>query len=432
MVRLKMSNKISFQSDNEDDKFDISDSDDFYSDKEKALLKKALKQRNGYEDSEEEIFEIHSSSDENNEESEENADSDIEKVDDNIPDDRAWGKRKKSYYSTDYVDADLNAFNAKDVDAAQFEEDEARKIQQRLLDQFDEDDFSLDVYKSKSKKNVEENQVETKIKKDLSKFLDSEKRDLILKESPELLGLIEDFKAKTKEISETLGPLLDILRKNNSNDNLLQYITLKYNVLMRYLTYVNFYVLLKSERVNVKYHPAIKQIIKYRELYNQLESINTEALKKKIHKILTSKKMITKKPVKKQKSITTEIKPKTPIKKELSKQVHFDVEDNLNKNETDSEDEGVEDLNAQNGDMEVDSIAENGKRAITYEIAKNKGLTPHRKKEQRNPRVKHRNKYRQAKIRRKGAVREVRKELSRYGGEISGIKSNVTKSIKIK
>lgn len=29
---------------------------------------------------------------------------------------------------------------------------------------------------------------------------------------------------------------------------------------------------------------------------------------------------------------------------------------------------------------------------------------PHRKKEQRNPRVKHRNKYRKAKIRRKGAV----------------------------
>lgn len=49
-------------------------------------------------------------------------------------------------------------------------------------------------------------------------------------------------------------------------------------------------------------------------------------------------------------------------------------------------------------------ISEGGKRAITYQIAKNKGLTPHRKKEQRNPRVKHRNKFRKAKIRRKGAV----------------------------
>lgn len=48
---------------------------------------------------------------------------------------------------------------------------------------------------------------------------------------------------------------------------------------------------------------------------------------------------------------------------------------------------------------------EEEKRGITYQIAKNKGLTPHRKKEQRNPRVKHRSKFRKAKIRRKGQVR---------------------------
>lgn len=51
-------------------------------------------------------------------------------------------------------------------------------------------------------------------------------------------------------------------------------------------------------------------------------------------------------------------------------------------------------------------FSESAKRAITYEMAKNKGLTPHRKKEQRNPRVKHRMKYRKAVIRRKGAVRK--------------------------
>lgn len=47
---------------------------------------------------------------------------------------------------------------------------------------------------------------------------------------------------------------------------------------------------------------------------------------------------------------------------------------------------------------------EDGRRAITYQIAKNKGLTPHRKKEQRNPRVKHRKKFEKARIRRKGQV----------------------------
>lgn len=49
-------------------------------------------------------------------------------------------------------------------------------------------------------------------------------------------------------------------------------------------------------------------------------------------------------------------------------------------------------------------VDETEKRKITYEIAKNKGLTPKRKKENRNPRVKHRNKFHKANIRRKGQV----------------------------
>jgi len=44
------------------------------------------------------------------------------------------------------------------------------------------------------------------------------------------------------------------------------------------------------------------------------------------------------------------------------------------------------------------------KRAITYQISRNKGLTPKRKKEQRNPRVKHRKKFRKAIIRRRSQV----------------------------
>lgn len=47
-------------------------------------------------------------------------------------------------------------------------------------------------------------------------------------------------------------------------------------------------------------------------------------------------------------------------------------------------------------------------------MAKNKGLTPKRKKIDRNPRVKHREKFRRAKIRRKGQVRgELTKSMQR-------------------
>jgi len=98
-----------------------------------------------------------------------------------------------------------------------------------------------------------------------------------------------------------------------------------------------------------------------------------------------------------------------------------DSEDNV---ESEHEDE------VDNIDMALEE--DSGKRGITYQIAKNKGLTPYRAKERRNPRVKYRMKYRKAKIRRKGQVREARTEISKYDGEFSGIKATTVRSIKLK
>jgi U3 small nucleolar RNA-associated protein 3 len=78
-------------------------------------------------------------------------------------------------------------------------------------------------------------------------------------------------------------------------------------------------------------------------------------------------------------------------------------------------------------DYEID-----GERAISRAILKNRGLVAHKAKINRNPRVKKREQYRKAQIRRKGAVREVRKdEGHRYGGEGTGIKSGISRSRKL-
>jgi hypothetical protein len=79
-----------------------------------------------------------------------------------------------------------------------------------------------------------------------------------------------------------------------------------------------------------------------------------------------------------------------------------------------------------------ESIAEGQKRAVTYEIVANKGLMPHRKKANRNPRVKKREMYAKALVARKGQVREVVKGAAgAYGGELTGIKANVARSRKL-
>eukprot|EP00814_Leptocylindrus_danicus_P016495 CAMPEP_0116049060 /NCGR_PEP_ID=MMETSP0321-20121206/29956_1 /TAXON_ID=163516 /ORGANISM="Leptocylindrus danicus var. danicus, Strain B650" /LENGTH=675 /DNA_ID=CAMNT_0003531447 /DNA_START=30 /DNA_END=2054 /DNA_ORIENTATION=+ len=73
-----------------------------------------------------------------------------------------------------------------------------------------------------------------------------------------------------------------------------------------------------------------------------------------------------------------------------------------------------------------------GERALSKKIMKNRGLVPHKPKINRNPRVKKREQYRKALIRRKGAVREVRTgETANYGGEETGIKSGISRSRKL-
>jgi U3 small nucleolar RNA-associated protein 3 len=83
--------------------------------------------------------------------------------------------------------------------------------------------------------------------------------------------------------------------------------------------------------------------------------------------------------------------------------------------------------------VETEQVGADGKRQITYQIQKNKGLTPHRKKEVRNPRVKKRMKFeeKQKKLRSVKAVYKGGEGPGGYQGELSGIKTGLVKSIKL-
>ena len=81
----------------------------------------------------------------------------------------------------------------------------------------------------------------------------------------------------------------------------------------------------------------------------------------------------------------------------------------------------------------IEAVGDNGKRAINFQILKNKGLTPKRKKDNRNARVKKRKKYEQAKKKLK-SVRAVYSggQSGAYEGEKTGIKKNLIRSVKFK
>ncbi|XP_022918487.2 something about silencing protein 10 [Onthophagus taurus] len=413
-----------------DEEYQTSDSDDDYAENEKILLNKVRNRKRDSSDSENEVYGVGTDSDNSS-----IALSDVEGQDDDnyLPDVRAWGKDKKSYYWADYVDQDYGGFQGKDAVLAEVEEEEARNLQKQLVQQLDEGDFSLDLFAKKSEGEAKD-KIEEVIKTDISKLSQRQKLQLLKKESPEFFELIDDFKNKMEIITSYLGPVIKLKKECKiKSSNAVEFITTYYNLILNYFSNISMYLLLKSTKTPLQHHPIVKRLFQYRQYLSQMESVFEEVVKDQIKALLemdfNEKEKVEKKPktlkllanLKNKKSILKEDILNEECDENIKKSVKFVDESDSNENNSDQDEEKEE---------HEEILGE--KRAITYQMAKNKGLTPLRRKEQRNPRVKHRNKFRKAKIRRKGAVREVRRETTRYGGEMSGIKASVTKSVKLK
>ncbi|CAH0561188.1 unnamed protein product [Brassicogethes aeneus] len=416
----------------DDEEYNPSDSEDDYTEKEKGLLKKVRNRKRKDSESEDEVLGV--GADDSDEDQSDIALSDVEgQEDDDLPNERAWGKDRRKYYSTDYVDADYGGFDGKDAHLAELEEEEAKNLQKQLAEQLDDDDFSLDIFTKKS--DEDKKKIEEVVKTDISKLSKRQKLQILEKESPEFFGLIEDFEEKILIAKELLNPVIQKYKKGQiPNCGAIDFVQTHYELILNYATNIYMYLLLKSSRVNVENHPVAKRLYQYRQLLTQLESTFEEIIKPQIEVLLLEEEeqKTMKSNQKKTLQILNKINKRTAPKPNKKKSVNFADEQPSKKQKLEKENE--EEETEQNEEMEVEENQENEleRRKITYQMEKNKGLTPHRKKELRNPRVKHRQKFRKAVIRRKGAVREPRKELSRYGGEISGIKATVSKSIKIK
>ncbi|KOC68829.1 Something about silencing protein 10 [Habropoda laboriosa] len=432
----------------------LTDSEEEYSENERELLKKVRNRQSSESyDSDYEVYGVDEENEEDQEDMEDRVqtdsmESDIEGLqeDFDLPNEKAWGKKKKAYYSTDYVDPDYATISQKDLAEAEMEEEEARNIQKRLAEQLDDVDFELDFLQSK-KSNDQKVYEDTEqfIKTDLSRLSKRQKQAMMQNESPEFAALVNDFKDRMIEARDSLAPFLKLVKAGLlPNCPAASFIRTKYHLLLNYCINISFYLMLKAKRLPVSSHPVIKRLAQYRQLLNQLESgqgsiieeiqgiLKVEKQGKPLYNIYDGVKVnINKQKTGHLKEETNYLKKSTS---EITNAYSLDSEFEAEDSKFIDEEKGLknEDDEIKNTDLTNSVIENEGKRAITYQIAKNKGLTPYRKKEQRNPRVKHRNKYRKAKIRRKGAVREVRKEVSRYAGEISGIKASVKKSIKLK
>ena len=352
----------------------------------------------------------------------------------------SWGQRKKLYYDTDYGSKSRGRQTQQEVEEEEREEEEeAQLIQRRLAQALQEDDFGVSWVEAFAKPAPQVNEAETLVVKDLAKVSVKEKLKMLRKESPELLELIDDLKVKLTEMKDELEPLLQLVeQKIIPPGKGSQYLRTKYNLYLNYCSNISFYLILKARRVPAHGHPVIERLVTYRNLINKL-SVVDQKLSSEIRHLLTLKGGAGKKELN-LKAKSMKAKPKSVSETsaaalavpDLSDGSDFDEAAALKYYKEMEEKQKLKRKKEENSTEEQALEDQNAKRAITYQIAKNRGLTPRRKKIDRNPRVKHREKFRKAKIRRRGQVREVRREEQRYTGELTGIRAGVKKSIKLK
>ncbi|XP_053395468.1 something about silencing protein 10-like isoform X2 [Mercenaria mercenaria] len=457
------------------------DVDEFHTNREKILLDKGYREEEELPQSdEEEVLALDSEESDDEEirnlkaqlrrvkqlEKKEALGSDLEDQsgddeEEGLPDQKAWGSRRSKYYGDD----DINMKDMEDEDAeAVLEEKEALRLQKQMAEQLDDQDFGLDIFQP-SQKEKESVEKEEKIVKDLSKLSKREKLKLLKKESPELLTLIEDFKTKMAEVQEKLCPLKDWIGRKEIKGRAVDYVHTKLKLNLNYCTNIVFYLMLKAKQAPVHNHPVIKRLLQYRNIMKQLEPLDdqmrdeideiVEKLSKgedvDFDKNVDQPRTFVKRKEKKDKKIHTKkgielVSVSEDGKQDKKNEKRYETKDEKEALEyyemmkagrpEHSDEEGEQDEEsgaegAEYNEYDAEELDEDGKRGISYQIEKNKGLTAH-KKELRNPRVKHRMKYRKAKIRRKGQYREPRTEMQKYGGEISGIRAGIKRGVKLK
>lgn len=409
--------------------YEASDSEDEYTERQKSLLKKVRKGRKKEESDEEEVYGFEDESDPEKFEAESDFDEPANE-DDGLPDERAWGKKKSAFYNTDFQDKDYRGYTEREEEVANQEQTEALQIQKRLASELNESDFNLDMFVlPESQQELEETKAKT-TKTDLSDLSKKQKLALFKAEAPEFDGLVQDFEERMSESKDVLVPALELLKSIDfPNHPLMDFIECRHKLIINYCTNISFYLMLKAKRVKVKNHPLVKRLIQFRQLICQLDDIYEYVVKPQLETLLSETEDIDEKSENPKLKMLQNLKAQLEGSgaNEVSSVEGDEVVQPLFTHNYSSESENEKDVKMDVANDE-DAIS---KRQITRQIAKNKGLTATKRRELRNPRVKNKIKFRKAVIRRKGAVREVRSKVDLYGGEASGVKTHLKRSIKL-
>ncbi|XP_043245873.1 something about silencing protein 10-like [Amphibalanus amphitrite] len=405
-----------------------------------------------------------------------------------------WGKRKASYYSTDQVDEDWRgATREETLEAAELEEREARAIQRRLAEQLEHDQLEFGTAAvTPTAGDAAPSAGALSVPLDTSGLSRAERLQLLRRRCPELLPLLDEFSRRAGELAAALEPARGAVTRGQAAGPGAAYVTVRRRLLLLYCLNISHYVTLRAGRGDTDSHPVMRRIAQCGRLLEALAPADRamaphlERLRRLLadgvplrtvaapdaapaaaaapapagRRLKAARRRAAPAPTGAQSEVDRQLASLTMEIEGLERQKHRLAAEKKEAGPTFTERRraGQERHNpltpfrrkerpaegraggggpaaaadpgpADPADAEHDP---DQKRSITYQMAKNKGLMPKRSRESRNPRVKHKEKFKRALKKRRSLVRLPKKELQKYGGEVFGIRMGAVKSVSIK
>uniref|UniRef100_F1L308 Something about silencing protein 10 n=1 Tax=Ascaris suum TaxID=6253 RepID=F1L308_ASCSU len=352
-------------------------------------------------------------------------DSDEEKetsLNEALPSADRWGRKRQAYYHTSYVDADFGGMNESDEELAELEREDATRRQKKLdaaLQAVRFDDLGDEAIQVAPKKKAI----------DLEAMSEEQKLQYFLDKNPEFTRMVDEYKEKRELMNTRILPLLKVINALHTERRtvLEQQLRSAVALFSSYLLNLLFYMCLKTTTnlnidENKKYvdeHPVIDSIISQKKKISTVEEFlnaNASALTRILRKVTANK------------SLSKIIEQSGMVDDVMSRKKNSGVI--AMESPTNHFNEPVDDDQIVN--EQIEETMESGKRAITSQIEKNKGLSVKRKKGTQHSRVKKRKQFEKAMIKKRSQKPDVRKELKPYAGETRGIRASTIKSIKLK
>ncbi|KAK1936381.1 hypothetical protein X943_003079 [Babesia divergens] len=211
----------------------------------------------------------------------------------------AWGKRIQNYY-------DEGSEEYSDVEDVNDRIAEAGRIARELYDDVEDEDAEVDELEDDISEGDDNSTALDSLLEDLSNslrnqnakmglppdfvgFSDTEKLSYLENEHPEFLSLLKEFKDKSVLVNEQILKIIGDkeIFKMCTKDGM-EYLELRNELMLMYVTYLSYYLLLKAHGISVENHPVINRLLEIRIMLDKARPIEAR-LQFEINKLIDEK-----------------------------------------------------------------------------------------------------------------------------------------------